>query len=327
VELGWSGITVPEAHGGYDMGPAAVSLVAAALGAHLGSSPFATTAVFGAQSLSAGLGQSASSAVQSALQAVVEGRSVVAAAIDEGPRHAGLEGVALTASPSPGGFVLTGTKRNVLDVPAADQILVAARTDGGTTAFLVPVNAAGLTTDTSVLLDVRRSSTLKFGGVEVSKDQVVGAVGQGDAVLGPALELARLAVAAETLGAASAVFEITLAYLRDRKQFGVPIGSFQALQHRAAHAYTELTIAQAAVGKAAQAVTVGEDAAAMVAVAKSKVGAVSIAVANEAIQMHGGVGVTDEFDVGLYVKRIRTLENLFGDRGYHADRYAKLRGF
>ncbi|MEO1338088.1 MAG: acyl-CoA dehydrogenase family protein, partial [Myxococcota bacterium] len=222
VELGWAGITVPESLGGYDMGPAAVALVGAALGTHLGSSPFATTAVFAAQALSIGHAQAASPKVEAALKALTEGTSIVAAAIDEGPRHAGLEGVALTASPSAGGFVLSGTKRNVLDVTAADQILVAARTDGGLTAFLVPADVDGLTVDTSVLLDARRASTLKFGGIEVSSDQVVGKVGEGDASLGPALELARLAVAAEMLGAASAAFELTVAYLRDRKQFGVP---------------------------------------------------------------------------------------------------------
>ena len=129
-------------------------------------------------------------------------------------------------------------------------------------------------------------------------------------------------------GAARAVFESTVEYMRDRKQFGVPIGSFQALQHRAAHVHTELSIARASIHKAARVLADDPSAApAAVAVAKSKTGRVAILAANESIQLHGGVGVTDEFDVGLYVKRIRTLENLFGDSLFHADRYARHRGF
>ena len=214
----------------------------------------------------------------------------------------------------------------MLDVPAAQHFVVFAREGSETAAFLVPKDAPGVSVQTVVFVDHRRSSTVLFDGVKVPSHARVGS--DQDGRFDKALDLARLATASEMLGAARAAFEMTLAYMRDRKQFGVPIGSFQALQHRAADVHTELSIAGAAVRKAAQALTATPDAAAAaVSVAKSKTGRVAIHAANEAIQLHGGVGVTDEFDVGLYVKRIRTLESLFGDHLYHADRYARLRGF
>ncbi len=325
AELGWLGIAIPEALGGYDMGTAAVVSVADALGANLASTPFATTAVFAARALSAG---AAGGVGTDRLPPIAEGRAIYAIAIDEGPRHRGLDGIEMTATPDGDGFVLFGAKRNVLDFDAAQSLLVVARAEAGLTAFAVPKETVGVSATTTTQLDVRRASTIGFEGVRVDGTHVVGSVGDGEGVVAAALETARLAVAAEMLGAAKAVFDMTVEYMRDRKQFGVPIGSFQALQHRAAHVHTELTIAGAAVRRAASHLTTNDvDAPAAVAAAKSKVGRVAILAANEAIQMHGGVGVTDEFDVGLYVKRIRTLENLFGDRLYHGDRFARLRGF
>ncbi len=325
AELGWTGIAVPEAFGGYDMGPTAAIAVADALGAHIASVPFAGT-VLASKALAAGAGGSSEMAAH--LGALAEGRALFAIAIDEGPRHTGLERIGMTAQADGSDFVLSGMKRNVLDVPAAQNLLVAAKTDGGLTAFVVPKDAAGVSVSTSVRLDIRRSSKIQFDGVRVPATAVMGSVGGGEAVLTAALDTARTVVAAEMVGAAKGVFDMTIAYMRDRKQFGVPIGSFQALQHRAAHVHTELQIAEAAVKYAArQLAEAPEKAAEAAAVAKSKAGRVAIHAANEAVQLHGGVGVTDEFDVGLYVKRIRTLENQFGDHLYHTDKFAGMRGY
>ena len=321
-ELGWAGIALPESLGGYDMGPMAVVMIGELLGAHLASTPFVST-VFAAKALAASASEGSLWAAR--LGELAEGRGLYAVAIDERARHRGLEGLRTKAEASGGGYRLSGAKRSVLDVPAADSLLVVAEGQGGIVMVDVPKDAAGVSIATAVQLDSRRTSTVTFDNVMVDANRVIGADDAISAVVASALDAARLAVAAEMVGAAKAVFDMTIEYMRDRKQFGVPIGSFQALQHRAAHVHTELSIASAAVRKAATALP--DDAPAAVAVAKSKAGRVAIHTANEAIQLHGGVGVTDEFDVGLYVKRIRTLDNLFGDHIFHADRYARMRGF
>ena len=325
-ELGWAGIAVPESLGGYELGPLAIVLVAEALGTHLASAPFAGT-VFAATALSEAA-KEGGDAWAARLTSLAEGRGLFALAIDERPRHHGLAGMQTTATPIDGGVRLAGTKRNVLDVEAADSLLVLAKTGDGLTLVDVPKDLSGVSFRSAVQLDVRRTSTVSFDDVEVEKARIVGAPGQAEASVARGLDLARVSVAAEMLGAAKAVFDMTLDYMRDRKQFGVPIGSFQALQHRAAHVHTELTIAMAAVRKAATTLADSpEDGPAAVSVAKAKAGTVAILAANEAIQMHGGVGVTDEFDVGLFVKRIRALDHAFGSHTFHADRYARLRGF
>ena len=329
AELGWSGIALPESLGGYDMGPTAVAVVASALGAHLASSPFVGT-VFAARAFAA----AGATASEDGLTQMAEGKGLFAIALDEKPRHAGLSNIEMRAeSDGARGFVLTGLKRNVLDASAAQRLIVVARTapgsaDSGLTAFVVPLAAEGVTVDDAVQLDMRRTASVRFEGVRVGGEAVIGEIGAGAFVVAEALETARMAVAAEIVGASKAVFAVTVDYMRDRKQFGVPIGSFQALQHRAAHLHTELAIAEAAVMKAARVLSEDPGAAPKaVAVAKSKAGSVGILTANEAVQLHGGVGVTDEFDVGLYVKRIRTLENLLGDHRFHAGRYAQLNGY
>ncbi len=324
-ELGWAGIAVPESLGGYEMGPLAVVLVAEALGAHLASAPFAGT-VFAATVVSDAAKEGGAWAER--LTALAEGRGLFALAIDERAHHHDLAGIQTTATSAGGSVRLAGSKRNVLDVDAADSLLVLAKTDDGLTLVDVAKNLPGVSVKTAVQLDVRRTSTVSFDNVEVERSSVIGGLGQAGPSVARGLDLARVAVAAEMLGAAKAVFDMTLDYMRDRKQFGVPIGSFQALQHRAAHVHTELTIARAAVMKAASTLAESPDnGPAAASVAKAKAASVAIHAANEAIQMHGGVGVTDEFDVGLFVKRIRTLDHAFGSHTFHADRYARLRGF
>lgn len=318
AELGWAGIAIPEALGGYDMGPEALAVIGEALGAHLASSPFATTAVLAAKALAAG-----GEGHAERLGRIAAGQEIVAVALDTGSARGPSP---VLAVPEGAGFKLSGSL-SMVDFVAASSALVWARTsDASTTALVMPTE--GLSATTIINVDMRRTSTVSFDGVTVGPEAVVGTVDAGAAVLDKAVDAARVAVAAETVGAAQAVFHQTMAYLRDRKQFGVPIGSFQALQHRAAHLHTELSIAGAVVRKAARALAEGDaDAGALVSVAKAKAGKVAILTANEGIQMHGGVGVTDEFDVGLYVKRVRALENTFGDARFHAARLADLRGF
>ena len=317
VELGWGGLAIPEVLGGFDMGPSAVVLVADALGAHLAAAPFVSTAVFGATALAAGDEAQADRLAQLAAGELVLGI----------PLDAGGGAPSLSAEPDGDGFRLFGTQRHLLDLPGADAALLWARTGEGTTAFVVPAEALRAQAEVTTLIDHRRAAAVTLEGVEVGPEHRVGAAGEGEAVLASALALGRAAAAAEMVGAARAVFESTLDYMRDRKQFGAPIGSFQALQHRAAHLHTELTIAGAMVRKAADAIASDQDAARMVAAAKAKAGQVAVLAANEAIQLHGGVGVTDEYDVGMFVKRIRTLENTFGDTRRCRDLHARCLGF
>ena len=316
AELGWAGLALSEDHGGYDMGARGLVAVGEALGAHLASSPFATT-VLAAKTLSA-------AGATTSLEDIIGGTHLVAVPLDVGSRRGG---PAVMAVRSGDGFSFKGQLRQVANFPAAQSLLFWARTsDDATTAFVVPT--ANLKAALTVQVDMHRAASLTFEDLEVGADAVVGEVDGGDALLEAALDPTRAAVAAELVGLANAVFQQTVAYLKDRKQFGVPIGSFQALQHRAAHLHTELAIAGAVVRKAAAALDDGQPAApALVSAAKAKAGQIAMLTGNEAIQMHGGVGVTDEYDVGLFVKRIRALENVFGDSDFHTDRYAVESGF
>jgi alkylation response protein AidB-like acyl-CoA dehydrogenase len=215
----------------------------------------------------------------------------------------------------------------------ADMMIVVARTAGaageqaGLTLFAVP-NDAGQTADPRRLVDSSLASHVTFEGVEVDADAVIGDVDGGWAVLAKLLDAGRVGAAAEMIGVGSAAMDMTVDYLKQRKQFGKLIGEFQALQHRAAHLYGEMEVARATVLKAQQLLDAGDPRAEIaVAVAKAKTGkAVRLSV-QEGVQMHGGIGMTDEYDIGLYMKRDRALEEFFGDARYHAERVARMSGY
>nr|MDP8994090.1 acyl-CoA dehydrogenase [Pseudomonadota bacterium] len=258
---------------------------------------------------------------------VLAGETVAALAVDEGPKHRP-EAIAMRAERSGNGFHLTGRKQFVVQGASADLIVVAARADEGLTLFAVEKGAAGLEVDGVRLADASIGARSAFEGVEVDADAVIGDVGQGESILSRALGAARAGAASELVGVASGAMDMTVDYLKQRKQFGRLIGEFQALQHRAAHLYAELEIARAAALKAQQLLDEGSDEAeAMVSVAKAKAGRVSTLAVQEGVQMHGGIGMTDEHDIGLYMKRDRVLNELFGDANYHAERVARLKGY
>ena len=324
--MGWTGVLVPEAHGGSDFGFTALALVLAETGRTLTASPLLSTAVIGASALTL----AGSGAQQAAwLPRIAGGGAVVALALDEGPHHAP-ERIGLRAERADGGWRLAGEKRFVPEGGAADLFVVAARTGGaggmnGITLFLV--EAAGATAEPRRMADSR-------GWADVRFDTTLGddaALGQGDGggeLLAALLDRARIALAAEMLGSAAEAFEITLAYLKTRTQFGQLIGGFQALQHRAAQMFTELELARSCVEAAAAAVDAGApDLPALASLAKAKANDVFHRVSNEMVQMHGGIGMTDEHDAGFYLKRARAAEALYGSSAYHRDRYARLAGF
>jgi alkylation response protein AidB-like acyl-CoA dehydrogenase len=327
--MGLSGILVPEAHGGTALGHVEAGIVLAEVGRNLTPSPFLLTGVGAAIALA-----HASPALQQRwLPAIASGEVVAAIALEESPRHRP-ERIGLTATKRGEDHVLNGTKHFVAQAQGADLILVVARTSGaaqdpsGLTIFAVAPAADGLAVESERLVDSSLAARLTFTDFVCGPDQLVGEVDAGDVVLKPLLAALRTGAAAELLGLAARAFAITLDYLRDRTQFDRPIGSFQALQHRAANLHVELELARAALLKAQQAIDAGDPGAASAAmVAKAIAGSASALAVQEGVQMHGGVGMTDAFDIGLYMKRQRVLAEMFGDTDYHVDRLARLNGY
>ncbi len=326
-ELGLAGICIPESAGGMGMGVTEAALVLEEVGRNLTPSPFLTTAVAAVRALDG------SAAATRWFPGILAGETVAALAIDEGARHAPGH-IALRAERQGNGFVLNGAKQFVVHGGSADVILVAARSAGapgetdGITLFAVARDAAGLDIDTVALADSSKAARLRFDQVALDGDAVIGEVDGGWAPLSRALGAGRAGAAAELVGVAAGASAMTLDYLKQRKQFGKPIGEFQALQHRAAHLYGEIEIARAAALKAAELLDAGDGRAElMVSVAKAKAAAVAALAAQEGVQMHGGIGMTDEHDIGLYMKRQAVLRQMFGDERFHRARVAELSGY
>ena len=298
-------------------------------GRNLVASPLLSTALIAASALTLA-GTDAQKAAW--LDKIALGEAVATLAVDEGSHHAPAK-VALTATKTAGGYVLNGAKTFVLDGEAADLLIVVARTSGkpgdtdGLTLFLVQADAAGVTRTHLALADSRGAARIDFKDVSVGSDAVLGAIDQGWAVLEPTLDRAYAGLAAEMLGSATAAFEMTLDYLKTRTQFGQVIGTFQALQHRAAKWFTDLETTRSCVEAALEAIDAGGDTRALASLAKARASDVLHLATNEMVQMHGGIGMTDAHDSGLYMKRARVAETLFGGASFHRDRYARLQGF
>ena len=329
AELGLTGVLIGEAHGGLGLGHVEAGIVLREIGRNLTPSPFLSSAVIGATALA-----DASDDLKGRyLPGIVAGDTVIALAIDEAPKHRP-ERIALAAERAGNGFRLNGAKAFVVHGASADALIVAARTAGaaddadGITLFAVPRDAAGLSHQVVRLVDGALASHVRFDAVEVDGDAVIGEVDGGRALLDRVLAAGRAGAAAELTGVGAGAFAVTTQYLKTRKQFGRLIGEFQALQHRAAHLYGELEIAEAAVIKAQQLLDGGSAKAdVMVSVAKAKASRATNLAVREGVQMHGGVGMTDEYDIGLYMKRDRSLAEFLGDATYHADRVATLSGY
>jgi len=322
-EMGFAGVLIPEEHGGAGLGAVEAGVISESLGRTLTPSPFMGSAVLSAKVLADG----GSEAQRAWLPKIAAGEAILSLAVDEGAKHAPSR-IATRAERAGNGFRLNGAKGFVLDGHVADALIVVAKAEEGTTLFLVDPKAAGVEIERTVMVDAHNAARVLLNDVAVDADAVIGEVGNGEALLNGALALGRACAASTLTGAGDQAFEITLEYLRTRKQFGKLIGEFQALQHRAAHLFTELELARAATLGALQALDAGrEDADLAASVAKAKAGRVAELAVQEAVQMHGGVGMTDEFDVGLFMKRVRVLNELLGDAGFHSERLARAQGF
>jgi acyl-CoA dehydrogenase len=327
AEMGFAGVAIPEQFGGAGLGMVAAGLIQEAIGRNLSLSPFLSSAVLSATAI--GKGGSADQKA-SLLPKIAAGELIVALAADEKARHQPAS-IATRAEASGNGFRLTGAKPFVLDGHVADRLIVAARTSGaddekaGITLFLVDPKASGVGVKRRSMVDSRNAAELTLDGVQVDGADVLGEIGGGFAILEAALDAGRACLAAEMLGVSAQSFDTTVDYLKQREQFGVKIGTFQSLQHRAAHLFCEIELARSVTLKALTALDEGDERAALfVALAKAKAGDVVKLATNEAVQMHGGIGMTDEFDIGFYMKRARAAAETFGDNAFHGDRVAQL---
>ena len=330
VNLGWPGMLIPEAYGGSGLGYLTFGIVLEQLGRHLTASPLFASALVGASAVIQAGNEAQKTWI---LPKVADGSAIVSLALEEGARHSP-ENTALTVKRSDSGYVLSGEKTFVMEGMAASHFVVVGRSAGsigsldGLSLFLVEASAEGLTRSRLATMDARGYANLSFDDVAVRADALVGEEGTAASHLGLILDIARAGLAMEMLGTAGYAFEMTLDYLKTRKQFGQVIGSFQALGHRAASLYTEMELARSCVEAALQALDSGsEDRESLVALAKAKAGAFLHDMSNQLIQIHGGIGMTDEFDAGFYLKRARVLEIAYGGVAYHKDRYATLFGF
>jgi alkylation response protein AidB-like acyl-CoA dehydrogenase len=280
------------------------------------------------------LSRGGSAAQKSAyLPKIADGSLLAALAIDEGAKHRPLR-TSMQAVRSGNGFRLNGAKAFVVDGHTAGLLIVAARTAGaagerdGLTLFLVDPKAKGIAIERTAMVDAHNAARIAFGNVEVNADGVLGEVDQGYRLLEGMLNIGRGAVASEMVGLSEEVFGRTVGYLKERKQFGKLIGEFQALQHRAAQLYIDIEITRAAVLKALQTLDGHfEEAGAAVAVAKARAGSTATLAVQEGVQMHGGMGMTDQFDIGFFMKRARVCQELFGDSNFHADQLARMKSY
>lgn len=330
VELGWAGITIPENYGGLAFGYQGLGVVVEEAGHTLTASPLFSTVVLGASAIEL-LGNEEQKTTL--LPQIAAGELTLALALEETSRHAPRQ-ISTRADAQGDGYVLNGSKTFVLDGHTADKLLVVARSSGaddaadGISLFLVDRDTAGLTITRTIMLDSRNAATVQLDNVKLGKDSLLGEPGQAGAGLDAVLDRGRVILAAEMLGGSLEMFQRTLGYLNEREQFGVKIGSFQALKHRAAMMFVEIELSKSVV---LQALTAIDEQSAelpkLACIAKAKLNDTYQLVTNEAVQMHGGIGVTDELDVGLFLKRARATMHMLGDSSFLRDRYATLSGF
>lgn len=330
AELGLAGILIPEAYGGTDFGMTGMGLVMEEAGRTLAATPLFSSSILSTLIL---LEAASEDQKQAILPAIAAGEMIVAVALEESGHH-NPAAISLSAEKKDGGFILNGRKTFVLDGHIADKLIVVARSNGqkgdvnGLSLCLVDADAEGLKVSRSKMVDSRNSSEVTFENLTVSADMIIGTIDDGAAPLESALDQARILLSAEILGGVNEVFERTLEYLKERKQFGVPIGSFQALRHRASAMFSEIEICKAVVTFAlSQSDKKSNQLARLASLTKARLGEASTLVSNEGLQMHGGIGMTDDVDIGLFMKRARVQLQILGDPGFHRERYARLNGY
>lgn len=332
AELGWSGIPFPEEYGGLAFGYKGLGVVTEETGRTLGASPLFASIWVGGTILNLGGSDAQKSEF---IPKISSGELLIALALEETSRH-NPYAISTTAEVEGDSVSISGNKVFVLDGHIADKLIVVARSSGssgdreGITLVLVDRTAEGVEVTRTELVDSRNSANISLVNVSASSSDIIGSVGAGADVLDAALDIARIGLTAEMIGSTQECFERTVDYLKEREQFGVPIGSFQALKHRAANMFCEIELSKSVVLEALSAIDEGrpsDEIAVLASLAKSKVGDTYSLVSREGIQMHGGIGMTDEFDIGFFIKRSAVTEQIFGDSSFHRNRYGELNGY
>ncbi|MDG2250392.1 MAG: acyl-CoA dehydrogenase family protein [Gammaproteobacteria bacterium] len=333
LSLGWAGIAVPEAYGGFNFGYSGLGVVLEESGRTLTSSPLIPSVLIGATAINE-IGSE--SQKLELLPKIIAGELLLALALDEQATHAP-SNITTTATKTDKTYLIQGKKTFVLDGHVADKLIVVTRTAGGTdkesgiTLFLVDSDSPGLEIKRTSMVDNRNSAQVHFDDVKVPSEAMLGEEGNGFIALDRVLDIARIGIAAEMLGSIQEVFDRIIDYLKQREQFGVLIGSFQGLQHRAATMYSEIELCKSIVRATLAALDNPDldriEIAELASIAKAKLSEVYFLVSNEGVQMHGGIGMTDEFDIGFFIKRARVAQQFLGDATFHRDRYATLKKF
>ena len=330
VKLGWPGILIPEEYGGSNFGVTGIGVILQECAKTLTPSPLFATGVLGAYAIS---NYGNEEQKKNYLPKIVNGEITTALAVDEFSHHNPNDSV-MSAKKEGSNYVLNGKKIFVIDGASADLFIVLSRTSGnsgdsaGMTLFLINADASGIEKIKLDMADSRNYANIVFNNVLIDSSQILGNEETGGETIEDILDIGRIAISSEMLGNAESAFETTLDYLKQRKQFGVLIGSFQALQHRAAEMFCELELTKSSVMAALRAADENSnELQRMSSLAKTIAGETLHLISNEAIQMHGGIGVTDEYDIGFFLKRARVAEQIFGSAKYHTERYANLSGF
>jgi len=328
VEIGWTGLTIPEEYGGLNFGYVGFGQILEETGRTLAASPLLSNVLLGAATISIAGNEKQKEKI---LPAIASGELLVTLAIDEKNRHQP-DFIAATAfKHKDGKYELNGKKVFVLDGHIADQYIVLAQSsyvDLGQALYLIDAKTEGIKCTRNVMMDGRNVATLEFDEALLPEENLIGAMKEGPEIIEKVLDIARIGLSAEMLGSMQEAFERTMSYLRERQQFGVFIGSFQALQHRSAKMYCEIELCKSMVINALQAIDKEADnLPELASTTKAKVGETLKLVTNECIQMYGGIGMTDDEEIGFFLKRARVADQTFGDVAFHLDRYAKIRGY
>ncbi len=331
AKLGWLGITFPEEYGGLALGYTELMVILEELGRGLLPEPLLSTVLLGGSTIATAGSPAQRKAL---LPALINGELLVTLATQEPHSRYNPFHVETSAARDGSGWVLNGTKIQVPDGVGADRLIVPARTRGdvadraGITLFLVDTKASGVSVERQWRIDARNTALVRLEGVRVGEADAIGAVDAGGDTLGAVIDQATIGVCAEMLGSMTAALEMTLDYLKTRVQFGVVIGTFQALKHRAANMYIETELARSAVFAAHKALDKkSPEVARLASIAKARCSDAFVLIGNEGVQMHGGIGMTDEHDMGFFIKRARAAEVTFGDAAYHRNRFAELQGY
>ncbi len=324
ANLGWTGILVPEEYGGSDFGVAGIGVIFEELGRTLTPSPMFSSAVVCASLIKKAGNEDHK---KEYLTKIASGDITLAFALEESSRHSPTN-IETTAKKDGDSYIINGQKTFVLDGGFADFLIIAADTGKGTSLFITNKDAKGIDIKVTPMVDSRNAANISFKDLKLSSFEMIGEENGSDQIIEEVLDISRSVISAEMFGGIQEAFDVTLNYLKERDQFGAKIGSFQALQHRAAIMFSEIELCKSCVLESLTSFDEGSnDKSRLASLAKAKIGEVFHLVSNEAVQMHGGIGVTDEYDIGFYLKRARVAEQIFGNVQFHKDRYAELTGY